>query len=203
MSAVAPASPRSHGSGFGHPVGIGARPALPIADFVSAYTTPGSPFYAPGGAAAAARTASLLALARRAGVPVAFTVVQQLVPARAVTLWETKIPSLAAVLRDGTLSDIVPELVPEADDDIIVKQCPSAFFGTDLARILTAHRVDTVILAGCPTSVASGRARWTGCSTASPSSCPSRASRTGTRWRMRPTSATSKRNTAMSSTSTW
>lgn len=35
---------------------------------------------------------------------------------------------------------------------LVVKQYASAFFGTSLASLLTAHGVDTLILAGCSTS---------------------------------------------------
>ena len=63
----------------------------------------------------------------------------------------------------------MPELTPTDDDTIIIKQYPSAFFGTPLAvsfppatsgpvtvrgckASLTARGVDTIILVGCSTS---------------------------------------------------
>jgi len=50
------------------------------------------------------------------------------------------------------MADIVPELAPRPEDVVIIKQYASAFFGTALASMLTAERVDTVIVTGCSTS---------------------------------------------------
>ena len=41
---------------------------------------------------------------------------------------------------------------PEEEDTVLVKKYPSAFFGTELASMLTARGVDTIILVGCSTS---------------------------------------------------
>ena len=43
-------------------------------------------------------------------------------------------------------------LEPQADELIITKQYPSAFFGTSLASTLTAMGVDSVLLTGLTTS---------------------------------------------------
>ena len=48
--------------------------------------------------------------------------------------------------------DIVDVLKPEADDVVIVKYKPSAFFGTQLASILIELGVDSVMIAGMTTS---------------------------------------------------
>jgi maleamate amidohydrolase len=50
------------------------------------------------------------------------------------------------------MADIVPELTPEPDDTIIIKQYASAFFGTSLAAMLTSQGIDTLIVTGCSTS---------------------------------------------------
>jgi nicotinamidase-related amidase len=49
--------------------------------------------------------------------------------------------------------DIVPELAPRAGEFIVDKTANSAFWGTDLAAILAAHRIDSVIFAGVTTDV--------------------------------------------------
>ncbi len=43
-------------------------------------------------------------------------------------------------------------MTPDADDLVIVKNYPSAFFGTSLASTLHAQDIDTVVLIGCSTS---------------------------------------------------
>jgi nicotinamidase-related amidase len=46
---------------------------------------------------------------------------------------------------------IVPELTRRPGDQEIVKKRYSAFFGTDLDRLVARHRIDTVVLAGINT----------------------------------------------------
>ena len=43
-------------------------------------------------------------------------------------------------------------LKPKADELVISKQYPSAFFGTSLSSTLTAAGVDTLLITGCTTS---------------------------------------------------
>jgi maleamate amidohydrolase len=50
------------------------------------------------------------------------------------------------------LAEIVPELPPQPQDVIIIKQYASAFFGTSLSATLVAMGIDTLILTGCSTS---------------------------------------------------
>jgi maleamate amidohydrolase len=50
------------------------------------------------------------------------------------------------------LAEIVPELPPDPEDVILIKQYASSFFGTSLAAMLTARGVDTLIITGCSTS---------------------------------------------------
>lgn len=49
--------------------------------------------------------------------------------------------------------DIIPELAPGPSEFIVDKTANSAFWGTDLAAILAAHRVDSLIFAGVTTDV--------------------------------------------------
>jgi nicotinamidase-related amidase len=48
---------------------------------------------------------------------------------------------------------IIPELQPKAGEIVVDKTANSAFWGTDLAAILAAHRIDSLILAGVTTDV--------------------------------------------------
>jgi len=49
--------------------------------------------------------------------------------------------------------EIDPDLRAGANEPVIVKKFPSAFFETDLQQRLSALEVDTLIIAGCTTSV--------------------------------------------------
>ncbi|HRE47154.1 MAG TPA: isochorismatase family protein [Aggregatilineales bacterium] len=63
-----------------------------------------------------------------------------------------KVPVLRQMVEGDPLAEIVPELPPTPENVIVTKQYASAFFGTSLAAMLTALKVDTVILTGCSTS---------------------------------------------------
>lgn len=47
---------------------------------------------------------------------------------------------------------VVDEIAPEADEIVLDKQKPSAFFGTALQSYLVANGIDSVVLVGCTTS---------------------------------------------------
>ncbi|KPQ05129.1 MAG: Amidase [Rhodobacteraceae bacterium HLUCCA12] len=49
-------------------------------------------------------------------------------------------------------NEIVDELQPQPQDVVVLKQKPSAFFGTNLVSYLTLLGCDSVILTGCTTS---------------------------------------------------
>jgi biuret amidohydrolase len=49
--------------------------------------------------------------------------------------------------------DIIPEMAPVPGEFIVDKTANSAFWGTDLAAILAAHRIDSLIFAGVTTDV--------------------------------------------------
>ena len=133
-------------------IGFGQRPALLIVDFISAYTTPGSPLYAPDVVTAVQATTSLLALAREKNVPVLFTKVLYNKNYRDGGIFVQKVPVLKTLVEGEPLAEIVPDLAPTPEDTVIVKQYASAFFGTALAAALTTLSVDTLILTGCSTS---------------------------------------------------
>ena len=48
--------------------------------------------------------------------------------------------------------EIDPRLAPGDTEPVIVKKAPSGFFGTNLASMLIARRVDTLVVTGCSTS---------------------------------------------------
>lgn len=138
-------------AGFGGQLPFGQRPVLLIVDVVMAYLKPASPLYA-GVEAALASNERLAAAARQAGVPVIFTNVVYEPGGADGGMFFRKVPALRAFTRgspDGAFPDT---LQPSANEIVISKQYPSAFFGTSLASTLHAMRVDTVMITGFSTS---------------------------------------------------
>ncbi len=137
--------------GFGNSSGFGVRPALLIVDFQIAFTNPAR--YGGGNILeAVANTKRLLAAARDVKIPIAFTRVVYAdagADAGVFCLKAKGLENFTESLADG---QITPELSPRADEYIVRKTQPSAFFGTMLAPWLAGKGVDTVIVTGCTTS---------------------------------------------------
>lgn len=130
-------------------VGWGKRPAIVVVDFQLAFTAADLPI---GGSshidAAVERTVPVLEAARAARVPVIHTYVAWGSP---LEFGRWKIPSLAAITPPSRAARIDPR-VWAGSDLLLLKRYPSAFFGTDLAALLTRNEVDTVLVMGATTS---------------------------------------------------
>jgi maleamate amidohydrolase len=133
-------------------VGFGEKPAVIVIDFVRAYTTPGEKLYAPDVVEAVKQTVDLLAQAREKNVPVIYTRVLYNENGLDGGVFVKKVPVLRTFLPSNPMTEIVPELEPVAGDTVLIKQYASSFFGTSLGAMLTALRVDTLIITGCSTS---------------------------------------------------
>jgi len=48
--------------------------------------------------------------------------------------------------------ELHPRLGRRANEPLLRKKYPSAFFGTDLAMLLASRGIDTILIAGCTTS---------------------------------------------------
>lgn len=138
-------------SGIGSRVGFGSRPALLIVDFQCGFTDPSCPV---GGELSKeiAATQSLLELARRKSIPVAFTAVGFSPSGSDGATWLRKMPGLAVLAEHSKWCEIDARVKPIAGEPVWVKRASSAFFGTPIIPFLTASRVDTLILTGCVTS---------------------------------------------------
>jgi len=132
-------------------IGFGARPAVLVVDFQTAFTDPQFPI---GGLpmvhAARDRTAELLHVARRHNVPVAKCYTAYGSQAD-MPLWKVK-----AVREEffygHPCTAIDPKVHDASYDFTFCKNAPSIFFLTPLVTFLAKHRVDTVIVTGCTTS---------------------------------------------------
>ena len=138
-------------SGIGSRVGFGKAPALVIVDFQRGFTDPDSPV---GGdlSDSVAATASLLEVARKHSMPIAYTAVGFDPSLRDGATWLRKMPGLSILLEGSDWCQIDPRVAPSSDEPVWVKRASSAFFGTPLIPFLTAAGVDTLIVTGCVTS---------------------------------------------------
>ena len=102
------------------------------------------------------RTATLLAAARRAQLPIIYVVVGFRPGYPEANPRNERFAAIAKtgrfVLAAPPGSDIAPALRPEHGDIIVIKHRVSAFAGTDLDMILRAKAIDTLVLTGVATS---------------------------------------------------
>ena len=138
-------------AGFGGQLGMGAKPALVIVDFVMAYLDPASPLFAEA-EAERATAERLLEAARAAAIPIVFTRVEYQPGGGDGGYFYKKVKALSVFDRGSPFGAYAPGLEPRADETVITKQYPSAFFGTPLASILHTQGVDSCIIAGMSTS---------------------------------------------------
>ena len=140
----------SAGYGSGE-IGFGTRPAILVVDFQTAFIDPKYPLGGfPRVEAAVEKTAKLLEVARRCGVPVAacYTGYHN---EEDMPRW--KIDAVHEHFFIGHPSMEIDPRVHDADHDFVFRKTgPSIFFNTPLMTFLTKHGVDTTIVTGCVTS---------------------------------------------------
>jgi nicotinamidase-related amidase len=137
--------------GIGHRIEPGARPAVLVVDFISGFTDPS---YVCGSNcdAAVEATASLLATAREAGVPIIFSTIVFDSARATSSVWLAKMPAMKC-LEPGTEAVLVDPRLAMRDNEILVtKTATSCFTGTDLTTILVQLGVDTLVITGTTTS---------------------------------------------------
>jgi maleamate amidohydrolase len=140
-------------AGFQGRVGFGRRPAVLVIDLAKAWVDPSQALGSDLGAVLR-QTVRILAAARAAAAPVAFTTMafeQKLADLPSVL--RAKTPHLAELTLGSDLVALDPDLARNPDrEPLIVKPRASAFFSTNLLTILNDWRVDTCIIVGCSTS---------------------------------------------------
>lgn len=147
-------------AGFGRPSGLGSRPALLIIDVQ--YRTVGTeprPFWdsikefptscGEVGWSAVGKIRTILDLFRERGWPVLYPHVAPKQSFDGGRLSE-KVPAIMTVGARGY--DFVEEVAPRANDILLPKKHPSAFYGTPLASYLVNLGADTLVVTGCTTS---------------------------------------------------
>ena len=136
---------------FGQTIGFGRRPGLLIVDFTLAFNDPKA-FGGGNISEAIKNTVPILVEARRRRLPIAHTQIIYARDGSDANIHTLKVPRLLTLTPDNPLSDFVPELKPAPGEIVVRKRLPSAFFGTDLAGLLIAKGIDTLLIAGCTTS---------------------------------------------------
>ena len=138
--------------GYSGRLGAGQHCAVLVIDFSYAFTRGTAGF--PGGGFGAQMTATRQLLdAARGRVPVIFTTIAYRADMQDAGFWVTKVPWLCVCQIGSAAVQIDETLDPQANEPVIVKKYPSAFFATDLHARLHADGIDTLLIAGCTTSV--------------------------------------------------
>jgi maleamate amidohydrolase len=136
---------------YANRIGFGAKPALILVDFVQAYFEPSCALYAEVEDALASAL-RVRAAARKAGIPVIYTnVVYHASAINGGRFYQKALP-LKNFIAGNPMGAWPKGLEPAADELIVSKQYPSAFFGTSLASTLTTLGIDTAIITGLTTS---------------------------------------------------
>lgn len=137
--------------------GFGRKPVLINVDLQNAYTRPAEFVTAYETDPRQIEYVNALArLCRRHGLPVVWTYVAYLDSGEDCGVWGTRtdtpdsLQNIKADSRRAALDDRCE--VDRARDVVMHKRMASAFFETNLASLLTYHRVDTVIVTGGSTS---------------------------------------------------
>lgn len=130
----------------------GRSPALLLVDPVKAYVEPGSPLFLDSGKAALDRMGDLLGQFRARELPVIFTGVRYQPGGVDGGHFFKKVPALELFVGESAMGAFPETLAPQAGDKVIIKQYPSAFFGTGLAVWLQQRGIDTLYIGGFSTS---------------------------------------------------
>jgi maleamate amidohydrolase len=136
---------------YGKRVGFGQRPALILIDFVQGYFDPKCDLYS-GVENALASALRIRESATAAGVPVILTNVVYHPQALNGGRFFEKAKPLRYFLEGNPMGAWPQGLEPRAEELVVSKQYPSAFFGTSLASTLTSLGIDSVLLTGLTTS---------------------------------------------------
>lgn len=138
-------------AGFTGAFRLGERPAVVVVDLCLGFTDPACPLGSDLGSVVET-TCEVLDAARDHAVPVIFTTIGFDPGAMAASTWARKVPSLRELSMGSRWVEIDPRMQRRESETVVVKTGASAFFGTALHSILTAHGVDTLLVAGATTS---------------------------------------------------
>ncbi|WP_336361701.1 isochorismatase family protein [Haladaptatus sp. ZSTT2] len=133
-------------------VGYGETPALLVVDLQKGFTDEENPL---GGdlTGVVERTNTLLEAAHARDVPVVYTRIVSSHPSCAdMGIWQEKIPRLDTLMAGSEWVELDDRLDVAETDHVLDKRQASGFHETELASMLVAWGVDTLIVTGCTTS---------------------------------------------------
>jgi maleamate amidohydrolase len=136
---------------IGREMQLGDRPAVIVTDFIYGFTDPNSPI-GTNMDVAVGNTKRLLETIRGFQLPIFYTVHGYRADMRDAGIWPKKYPSLNTLIIGSRWTEIDDRVEPQSDEVVLVKQYPSAFFGTSLQSMLVASQIDSLIITGCTTS---------------------------------------------------
>lgn len=140
-------------AGFAGQLMPGAAPAVLVVDFHLAATDPSISTLAVSAEEMIAKTNEIIQDARKAEIPIYYFAIGYEKNLRDAGIWPKKVLPLADTSHGAKSMEIDPRLDYRPEEDTyIVKKHASAFFGTGLAAMLTAQRIDTVLITGSTTS---------------------------------------------------
>ncbi len=136
---------------YDNSLGFGNRPALILVDFVQAYFDESCELYADieDEFESALR---IREIAKLKGIPIFLTNVVYQSGGVDGGIFYKKVKPLRHFQSGQAMGAWPKGLVPSADETVISKQYPSAFFGTSLSATLTAMNLDSLIITGLTTS---------------------------------------------------
>jgi N-carbamoylsarcosine amidase len=142
--------------GFERRIGFGTKPALISVDLANAWTRPGNPFTCDQDkmdSEIIPAMQRLLAACREHRHPVihvttAYEITDRNAAFTDMGLWHNKIPIDVVNLADKNLWAIDSRIAPVKGEYTLLKKRASAFHGTELASILRANNVDTILVTG-------------------------------------------------------
>jgi nicotinamidase/pyrazinamidase len=123
------------------------RRALVVCDMIRDHLAVGSPLEVPRARAIVDALANRISQAHSSGVPVVYILDRHDAEDPELEEWGTH----AVEGTEG--AEVWPSLAPEPDDRVVTKPSYSAFFDTELERVLDELAIDTLVLTGCATEV--------------------------------------------------
>ena len=130
--------------------GLGQRPALVLVDMIRGFTDPACALGSESTAVVDANR-KLLQAFRERKLPVFFTTVIYR-DAEQAKVFRQRVPALNVLTPDSPWVRIDERLAPLPGETIVEKLFASAFFGTELDRLLRAQEVDSLVVTGMTTS---------------------------------------------------
>jgi nicotinamidase/pyrazinamidase len=124
-----------------------ARKAMLVIDMLNDHLTPGLPLEVPRARGIVPALSARLDAARAEGVPVVYVLDEHDPEDADLDAWG------AHNVRGTHGAEVWPDLAPKPGDRVVAKPTYSAFTRSNLQDVLSALRVDTLVLTGCLTEI--------------------------------------------------